>query len=175
MKPMHHFILSAIFVCLTATECHKNGSPPDNPYGLPNATQTGAGIFACLVNGRQFIAHYDATLSGAKYSQDTIGVTGSPKIADFSEVIGFQVVGSPIQTGTYPINGMATYAEFLTDSTCLGISFNETAANATSGSVQLTKIDTVNKIISGTFQFVFPIPSCDTLKVTEGRFDYRYY
>lgn len=174
MKPIHHFILSSIFLCLTATQCHKNASPADNPYGLPNATQTGAGIFACLINGRNFIAHYDGTWSWAQYAGDSIGVIGSPKL-DIFENIGFEVIANPVVVGAYNIDGSVTRGYFAADSTCLGTSFNITSSNATSGTIQLTKIDTVNKIISGTFHCIFPIPSCDTLNVTEGRFDYRYY
>jgi|GEM_PF-2680790 len=41
------------------------------------------------------------------------------------------------------------------------------------GAVTITKADTVQKIFSGTFNFNIPTDFCDTLKVTDGRFDIR--
>ena len=47
-----------------------------------------------------------------------------------------------------------------------------TINNSKTGTIQLTKFDTVNKIVSGIFDsLAFPIPGCDTLYVTSGRFD----
>jgi hypothetical protein len=45
----------------------------------------------------------------------------------------------------------------------------------TDGELALTKLDKINKIASGTFNCIIPIPNCDTLKVTDGRFDIKYY
>ena len=44
-----------------------------------------------------------------------------------------------------------------------------------SGEVELNKLDTVNGIISGTFQFtLFNNATGDSLMVTDGRFDFRF-
>jgi len=40
-----------------------------------------------------------------------------------------------------------------------------------SGTVEIIKFDTVNHIISGTFEFTVYNAACDTIKITEGRFD----
>ncbi len=49
-----------------------------------------------------------------------------------------------------------------------------TQKNATSGIIQLTKLDNSKKIVSGSFSCVIPIESCDSLRVTDGRFDIIY-
>ena len=40
----------AILSCFCFAECKKNKHrpPPDNPYGLPNATQEGKNILVCI-------------------------------------------------------------------------------------------------------------------------------
>lgn len=40
-----------------------------------------------------------------------------------------------------------------------------------SGSLTITKLDLTKGIISGTFEFTLAKPGCDTIKVTNGRFD----
>jgi hypothetical protein len=103
---------------LGTSQCQKsNKVPPDNPYGLPNATQEGDNIFACLVNGQTYIAYYDGVMTKASYINDTLGLTGSPKIKDYFEIIGFQFTGNPI-LDIHNIDGVATYGKFATDSTC---------------------------------------------------------
>lgn len=43
------------------------------------------------------------------------------------------------------------------------------------GILELSKCDLANKIISGTFTCIIPIPNCDTLRITDGRFDIKYF
>jgi hypothetical protein len=42
------------------------------------------------------------------------------------------------------------------------------------GKVEITKLDTVNKIIAGTFYFTGQNPQLQTLEITAGRFDVKY-
>lgn len=48
--------------------------------------------------------------------------------------------------------------------------------NTISGMLTITHFDSVNFIISGTFEFVTANndPNCDTIRVTDGRFDTHY-
>jgi hypothetical protein len=43
-----------------------------------------------------------------------------------------------------------------------------------SGAITIVKLDKVNHIISGTFNATLIKPDCDTVKITEGRFDMKY-
>lgn len=51
-------LLFATCFILAFASCkkEKHGPPPDNPYGLPNATTEGKNIFACRVNGQNWIS-----------------------------------------------------------------------------------------------------------------------
>ena len=42
------------------------------------------------------------------------------------------------------------------------------------GGGQITKLDIPNRIISGTFDFRAVRPNCDTLRVSDGRFDIKF-
>jgi hypothetical protein len=45
-------LVALLVICFCFAQCHKDKSPaPDNPYGLPNATQREAGVFARKING----------------------------------------------------------------------------------------------------------------------------
>lgn len=179
-------LISLLVLCFCFAQCHKEikTPSPDNPYGLPNATQNGANNFACLINGQKFIAYYDGLhskagfdgqLSDKGFFYDTLGITGSPKISNYFEGIGLSINGRLNPNSEYIINTKDAIAIFGTDSTCLGISSIVTTAYAISGTIHLTKFDTTKKIVSGVFNCIIPIPNCDTLNITEGRFDYQYH
>ena len=42
------------------------------------------------------------------------------------------------------------------------------------GKMSISKLDNVNRIISGTFSCSIIHAGCDTLKITEGRFDFKF-
>jgi len=42
------------------------------------------------------------------------------------------------------------------------------------GSISFTKIDRTNFIVSGQFEFSTVTQSCDTVRITDGRFDVQY-
>lgn len=164
-----------LFFCFCFAECHKNKTTaPDNPYGLPNATQTGANTFACLINGQKFIAYNDVNHIGAGFVNDTLIIGGQPNNKNYIENILLKLFNKPIEK-TYTIDNINTFSSLITDSTCTGIVFNIYQFSATSGSIQITKFDTTRKIVSGVFNCILPIQNCDTLKITEGRFDIIYH
>ena len=178
MKKIQTIPLTALlFLCFCFAECHKNKTPPpDNPYGLPNATQTGANTFACRLNNVNFIANGKQSyplLVGAQIISDTLFVGGS-KSGNASWTLLLQINRALSQGELYYIDSVNQSIKLIADSSCLGITYNITQKNATSGIIQLTKLDTSKKIVSGSFSCVIPIESCDSLRVTDGRFDIIY-
>ncbi|RWZ85749.1 MAG: hypothetical protein EO766_16095 [Hydrotalea sp. AMD] len=169
------FIIVVNFLLQSCSGCKNTNIPaPDNPYGLPNATQTGANIFACRINGQNFIAYYGPPYcTGASLINDTLNICGQPKIKNYFESLGLQIKGN-IKIGKYILNSDNIFATYLTDSTCLGIMFNVAQVRAVYGSINLSKIDLSQKIVSGLFNCTIPISNCDSLKVTDGRFDIKY-
>jgi hypothetical protein len=176
---------SKLFLWLTAlallagAQCKKHSSiVPDNPYGLPNVGEPGT--MGCLINGKLWIAspaalspnsapaftYGDSVFTAA--GQDTgyyyydINIRVSANGAGFS-------VGTPIAVsgGNYPV-----ILSCITDSSCLG-PYNA-LGNTVSGTVTITKLDTVSHEFAGTFSATIALSPCDTIQITEGRFD-QYY
>jgi hypothetical protein len=48
------------------------------------------------------------------------------------------------------------------------------ATSTSKGSLVVTCLDLAAGIVSGTFDFTIAKPGCDTLKVTQGRFDGKF-
>ena len=157
-------------------------------YGLPNATQSGAEIFGCLINGTPFIAdndlndpNYSTSGNGAWLTGDTLKISGAPQVGSYFQGIQLYLIGNLQQDEIYSIDSVNTLAIASTDSSCQGISIYPIGSGASSGTIELTKFDTVNKIVSGNFNLTFPPYSSncfiedDTLTVTQGRFDYKYH
>ncbi|HZY37199.1 MAG TPA: DUF6252 family protein [Mucilaginibacter sp.] len=162
-----------------ATSCKKQ--PVDQLSLLPPATQTGANTFGCLVDGAAFVPKNISIVRGpvlrCEYSLTAQGYV-------------FYIT-SAVDAG----NGMANAIDIRTDS--LKISEGETLsltksftpglaaagygdqsnyttnANAT-GQLNITHLDTLNQIVSGTFHFNAVSKGGDTVKITNGRFDVHY-
>lgn len=170
-------LIATLFLLLIS--CHKSSVVLDNPYGLPNATQTGAGIFACRINGVNFIAPYGPEAVGGFIINDSLTVHGKFITGRFFYFLVFGVFKSLHENTTYNLSdSINNYCEFGTDSTCQQV-LQVTTIYPHSGSITITKIDTTGhtgstNIISGAFNCKVPISNCDTLEVTDGRFDLSF-
>lgn len=163
-----------------ANQCKKgtdNYMNDDNPYGLPNATQTGRDIFACRVNGQNWIAKTDIYNLGAYVSigNDTLSFGAGGGGIPFSRLSFF--IRNPQQAITYRLNDLQTKYGwvFITPASnpCVGATYNSYSID---GSLTITKFEVATKIVSGTFNCIIPLPNnCDTLKITDGRFDIKYH
>jgi len=183
MKWVCQFVIP-IGLFLFCADCQKKNINPNSDDGLPPATQIGAGVIACKVNGNPWITHFadpDSYYFTAYLSGDTISFGAFPKIigTNASYTLGFHLYNIFGSSKTFSLaDSTEAFAVCTTDSSCLGTGpYNGSASvHSKNGSVILTKLDTVNKIYSGTFSCFFLIPQCnDTISITEGRFDIRYY
>ncbi|MDO7850736.1 DUF6252 family protein [Hymenobacter convexus] len=176
-----------LYLCLaTLTQCSKcknDPTPADPAAQLPPATQTGANTFGCLVNGQPY------TPGG--------GSNGTPSYAVIYDP-GYQGGSLDVRTYRYPdaqslkkqrlslgginINHAGVYLIGASPDTGAGFTdeyrtspcdtYRSDQANGYSkGSITITRLDLQAGIISGTFAFTLAQPGCDTIKVTQGRFD----
>lgn len=174
-------------LALLLMQCHKSSPDPTTPEDqLPAATQTGAGTFGCLVNGKPWTpggknavpnlqVHYDPTYHGGN-----LAVTAFRRLDERgnSQVVGLG--GDQIaKTGTYMLDPSITlqspglYSAGYTDNTktspCDEYLFQPTSRI---GAFTITRLD--RGIVSGTFEFTLIQPGCDTIRITKGRFDYGF-
>ena len=176
---MKNIIISCLCLCLLAS-CKKDTEE------LPPATETGANTFGARVNGDLWVPEGLGSIPANNILESQLFPNGdlrirarnfasSPNETEFD----FFITGITAP-GTYLLNKNVTYPG-------LSASFgyyvkrkltpvDEWITSPTiSGSVTITKVDAVNRIVSGTFQFnaaSIYTPS-QVLSVTDGRFDLK--
>lgn len=186
MKNIQYTIGFIALIILTGcSSCKKNANPPpDNAYDLPNATQTGANIFACRINGKNFITDNSKIKPGGYpyyvgggFASDTLYFAGQSNNSAALWSLYFNVPKNAKEGNTYNIDGTNANSILITDSVnCQGIIFNIYKFPSIKGDLVINRLDKVNKIMSGTFNCTIPITvlNCDTLNITDGRFDIHY-
>jgi hypothetical protein len=163
---------------LGLSQCKKKDVAPVDQ--LPPATQTGANTIGCLVNGQvwtpqgndgsnNYIVVYDQALGASldlrtyRYQQKPTNnyqylniFAGNVRIAggyDLRDLVHTRVSWYDRLTGCDLRSGDAdTYHK---------------------GTLTITRLDLQAGIISGTFDFTLAKPGCDTVRITQGRFDKR--
>ncbi|WGH75367.1 hypothetical protein P8625_15035 [Tenacibaculum tangerinum] len=171
---MKHLLL-LVTITFALSCCSKDDNDPKEP--LPPATQTGAGTFACKVNGQNFIdtsgGYFNCfyqLIDGAYYfgvqGSDEVGMITSLNIGTTNKTITEGEILNLVEN----IDGNAwAGCRFL-----LNINSSE-FSNTTqlyTGELTITRFDLTNKIVSGTFWFDIKHPTTGaTIEIREGRFD----
>lgn len=172
MKSLHMCLCALIFLCTLS--CEK-----DDCSGidcLPPITQTGAGTFGCLVNGKPFI---DNSGEFNCFYQITNGEYNFSIAATKNGFLPRAIqIGSRnkqiFQNSTFQLLEREPNKLFAT------VIFNninnnqniDTTDSVQNGSITITKLDLQAKIISASFQFtVTDSSNGEVYHITEGRFD----
>jgi hypothetical protein len=172
-----------ILSCLVlVTSCKKNVDE------LPDATQSGANSFGLKLNGELWVPQ-KAVISGAPILEARYSGTGgvfinarnfasSPSETEFEiylkNVSGPATIPLNQLTLKYPNQG-ASYGYYIKRKF---MPENEwITSDQFTGSVVVTRFDTVNNIISGTFDFTAGSidNTADPITITEGRFDIKIH
>ncbi len=172
---MKHLLpLLALAALLGLSQCKKHD--PDPLEQLPPATQTGANTFGCLVNGKpwtpqgynvsfNYSIYYDPTYRKGTLNISTYRYEKGIKNADY-----LTMYSDSLRTiGTYSLT-KDRHQEPLFTSGATGCEFLG-GAYYRRGTLTITRLDLQAGIISGTFDFTLYQPGCDTIRVTQGRFD----
>ncbi|TGE21261.1 hypothetical protein E5K00_13280 [Hymenobacter aquaticus] len=174
------FLYAALLLLTQCSKCKQDDPSPESQ--LPPATQTGANTFGCLVNGQVYLpsgnngtANY-AVLYEPGFQGGTLQIYTyrypEPKVAKTQEV---SLGGINIDhIGAYELGlNKDVGASFIDDHKLRPC--NEYRSDQSTvysrGSLTITRLDLTAGIISGTFAFTLAQPGCDTIKVTQGRFD----
>ena len=192
---LKYIFYTALFLIIaTTTQCNKTNVDPD---GLPPETQTGAGTFACKINGvvwkykdpnYEFLSTKPKTrcefdpsyqngnlyIGGVQYldgiNEDNFLVVSADSLLTFKERAANNV-------GKFHF-GMEYTLYNSSNSTCTDFSttrlIDKTSNFFSNGKLIITKLDQTTRIISGTFYATIYQTGCDTLKITDGRFDLKY-
>jgi hypothetical protein len=168
MKTFKKIIYCSIILFFTIS-CKKDD--------LPAASQEGKDIMAAKVNGNVWVKTACFSCIGAggglsvSYSNKFINIQGEKFVSKNDDsVIGLELFAS--KTGEYLTNGVEA---FITYDDFGNKKYYRTTSNST-GIINITKIDPVNKIISGTFicKVENENDPTDIISITDGRFDVSY-
>lgn len=155
-------------------KCKKE--PQVDPDGLPTATKTGAMIFACKINGENWISKKSVHSLGGGINNDIVaihGVNDSREAGDF-ETLDIQIDKVSTEMLYKLDNPDGRFATYTTNRKCFDVVSSSGRAKSSTGEVNLTRIDRSNRIISGTFWCDIPTEECGTIEITKGRFDIRF-
>jgi hypothetical protein len=176
----HTPLLVIMLLVFLLSSCFKANLPLfPNQYKdeFPAQTHTGLNTAGFYLNGKQWIAHQEYIwavdkpfkLIEAKYSNKTLFIKIDKNLANKSSEIFEINIKSPLVSQGSNIflkrNTLST-ASFLEDK-CLLFDSGE-------GNINITFLDSSNHIVSGTFNVTFLMQGCDTMKITDGRFDIKY-
>jgi hypothetical protein len=180
------YCLIAMYICL-GFSCIKSGS---TSVSFPAATQSGKNTFGCYIDGVPFIPY--STLNGnvipitASYYYDSSTVNQIP--AGFFSLQGIDVLAPQKMNGSFFIQKVGLFApgQYSISSQpncgdpyqCDGGGYENSPTEdfyfIDSGTLNITRLDTVNKIISGTFNFSVKDSLGNTKQITDGVFDVKY-
>jgi hypothetical protein len=166
---------------LGLSQCKKKDADPARPEDqLPPATQTGQHTFGCLLNGQPWTPGGNVGPLNYRLVYDRGYAGGDLEIRAYRYVEAlrgtqyFIIAGAPVaKVGTYPIDGktIGVYYKSGVQGSCF--EYYNAPGLAMNGQLTVSKLDLTQGIVSGTFSFKLWQPGCDTIKVTQGRFDYK--
>ncbi len=179
MKVTAHKYVAFLFclLCPTWWSCFKHTiQPPDNPYGLPNATQKGANVYAFRLNGHNVVTTNTPTTSiNGQIRNDSIFVDAISKYGNVFVLLQFALTPATQLNRPFDLSDTTSgNAHFAIDSTCSSYAqFVQVLVKT--GTLTISRADPVNRIISGTFNCKTRVDSCSDIIISDGRFDLYYF
>jgi hypothetical protein len=172
IKSLKLLLLVTIFIFNQSCDLFKSNDPKPKTEleKLPPATQTGKNTFGCLVNGKAWVPKTSVD-AYAVYQSGILTIAGeveNPNTQSISIVL--EENGNIINVGEYPLNE----PPYFEGKVFLSLECMYEGADVISGTIQITKFDKSNYIISGLFEFTTEKEFCEKLVIKNGRFDLRY-
>ncbi len=184
---MKKFLLFLLALPLLATTCQKDPKKGQPIYvteveKLPAITHQGLNTFGCLVNGKAWLPDNDGTAYPALspdywHGQLSIRAVRFGKNSEgkrsILEGIGVDVSSSG-NLYSHQKYTETKYARISLSDYKTGCDYYD-STNVLNIEVDVVHLDTIKRIIAGTFETTYYIDSiCDTVKITKGRFDVKY-
>lgn len=163
-----------LLVGLFAFSCCKKDNPTSssNPSSLPPYTETGANTLGFKVDGKIWLPKaqpFGTSPLFADYDNGTFYLKSSNETDYFSIEIYNKIYSIGTYVLIYKIDSIYTCFERENDPYCY---YRTDSLNT--GLLNINKLDTLNKIVAGTFELNMIGQNQEKLKITEGRFDVKY-
>jgi len=167
---------------LGLSQCkHKNPSPAKPEDQLPPATQTGAHTFGCLLNGQPWTPSGNVgplnyrLIYDSGYAGGDLEIRAYRYVESLKDTQYFIIAGAPVtKAGTYPIDGKTIGVYYSSGIKGPCYEYYNSPDLTMSGQLTVTRLDLQAGIVAGTFSFKLFQPGCDTVRVSNGRFDYKF-
>ena len=172
MKTLYSYIILLLVGCAA---CKTDALSPKEE--LPAATQKGLNTFGCLVNGEVWVPRGSINPSISKftfyYDDELLNIAATRTIGskDIRQTM-FLRVKDMADKGNYMLSNFEPGGGGYSD---INLSCYYETNSTQTGTLTITKLDTTNHIIAGTFAFTVWTEECDTIRVTDGRFDIQYH
>ncbi|RDV13356.1 hypothetical protein DXT99_20270 [Pontibacter diazotrophicus] len=173
--PLPLFLLLTL---LSFSSCKKKDVKPGEQ--LPAATMEGKNIFGAMVNGEVWVPKGRPSTLETNYDvvYDPNYLGGSFDIRAFSKIKDdpafyeyFYIYMTQVDhVGVYSLGNPDIGTVTFSSESC-----EYQREDNVQGTLEITKLDMKNGIIAGTFEFTLAKPGCDTIRVTEGRFDKKLF
>jgi hypothetical protein len=184
-------VLSATLI--QCSSCRENVAPA---FLLPPETQSGLGTYACLINGvawqyknptgifnlQTYTSwHYDPndrggalSIGGVRYDKNNVIQDQLNLHADSLGISKVAFANSMSQTLSIGYNNYQKLKANECSDYFTEVINNNSKNFFRQGKIELTKLDMQARIISGRFACTIYQAGCDTLKITDGRFDLKF-
>jgi len=179
MKKLPLFL---IFTCLIIfTFCRKE--KPVEPDQLPPITTSGKNTFGCMVNGCVWLPQVHVNFGGlhrltASMNANGVSIVANKRIVDqniyqgismgvHSNWLDSMALDYPYDSSIFEREGAsAVFVDGIA-----GCDYETDSINK--GYIKFLRIDHTARIFSGIFEFMVAKPGCDTIRITNGRFDIK--
>ena len=173
-------LLLLLCALLFTFSCKKKEANPKEV--LPAATMEGKNTFGAMVNGKVWLPKGRPSFFQSNYKiiYDPGYRGGTLNIVAYRQIEGDPVDFEQMVMGMTQVDHEGVYifdnAELSGVRYYNGIcEYDDAPDFYQQGKLELTKLDLVNGIIAGKFELTLAITGCDTIRITEGRFDKKIF
>lgn len=174
-------LILLLLTTFTLSCCNDDDKPKTELEKLPPATQTGAQTFGCLIDGKAFVPpKFGSNAPNAFYQfvdgAYTLGINASTGGGFELKSINIGCLDMPLITlDSYNLREFISGNYFGEYREAAGFKFDGSSFSQNPGSLIITRFDSENFIISGTFSFkAKDLNTGAIVEITEGRFDMNY-
>jgi len=184
MNKITIYLLAIITMVNSCSSCKKDTVDSN---GLPAATQTGANTFGFMLNGQpwkpqgmigispNYTINVDEGYFNGIFNITAYKILNNNSNTEQSIGLGLSdslrfLKNTPANFNLY--NHSLFDISFINNNGCIYTQSDSTITR--SGLLTITKFDNLNRIIAGTFNAVLIKRGCDTIKITDGRFDMKF-
>ena len=172
MKVKSILLLALIAILCSGMMCECDDEPSEPT--LPPETTTGENTFGCLVNGKVWrnggVGFPNYSLAINEMSEVSLGIVAIRDNKKTQERFKIYFWETDIQNGVFSLDTNKVYIKYLLRNND-DIESIEYKKNI--GYIEITRFDLINGIVSGRFEAILYSDSCDSIEVTQGRFDLK--